>query len=203
MPTTSTTGSVTALVERVKAGDHEAVRLLWQRYYPRLVGLARKKLQAAPRRVADEEDAALSAFNSFCRRAEQGQFPDLKDRDGLWALLMVLTARKAADLVKHQLREKRGGGQVQGDSALRPAEGDSSPGGFDGLEGDDPTPGEAAILAEEVENLLGRLRDPRLRQVAVWKLEGYTNAEIAERQGCSLPTVERRLGIIRRLLKDG
>src|SRR5207248_9778839 len=84
MTTTATPGSVTALLERVKAGDHEAVRLLWQRYYPRLVGLARKKLQAAPLRVADEEDAALSAFNSFCRRAEQGQFPDLKDRDGLW-----------------------------------------------------------------------------------------------------------------------
>ena len=203
MTTTATPGSVTALVERVKAGDHEAVRLLWQRYYPRLVGLARKKLQAAPRRVADEEDAALSAFNSFCRRAEQGQFPDLKDRDGLWALLVVLTARKAADMVKYQLREKRGGGNVQGDSALRPADGDSSAGGFDGLEGDDPTPEEAAILAEEVENLLGRLRDPALRQVAVWKLEGYTNAEIAERQGCSLATVERRLAIIRRLLKDG
>ena len=201
MTITSTPGSVTALVERVKAGDHEAVRLLWQRYYPRLVGLARKRLQAAPRRVADEEDAVLSAFNSFCRRAEQGQFPDLKDRDGLWALLVVLTARKAADLVKHQLREKRGGGKVHGDSALRPADGDSA-GGFDGLEGDDPTPEEAAILAEEVENLLGRLRDPALRQVAVWKLEGYTNAEIAERQGCSLPTVERRLALIRRLLKD-
>ena len=49
---------------------------------------------------------------------------------------------------------------------------------------------------------LGRLRDPALRRVAVWKLEGYTNAEIAERQGCSLPTVERRLAIIRRLLKE-
>src|SRR5262249_25510196 len=145
MITTSTPGSVTALVERVKAGDHEAVRLLWQRYYPRLVGLARKKLQAAPRRVADEEDAALSAFNNFCRRAEQGQFPDLKDRDGLWALLVVLTARKVADLIKHQRREKRGGGKVHGDSALRPAAGDSGAGGFDDLEGDDPTPEEAAI----------------------------------------------------------
>jgi DNA-directed RNA polymerase specialized sigma24 family protein len=202
MTTTSTPGSVTSLVERVQAGDHEAVRLLWQRFYPRLVGLARKKLEAAPRRVADEEDAALSALNSFCRRAEQGQFPDLKDREGLWALLVVLTARKVADLLKHLNRDKRGGGKVHGDSALGPADGGSSGGGFDGLEGDDPTPEEAAILAEEVEILLGRLRDPALRQVAVWKLEGYTNAEITQRQGCSLPTVERRLAIIRRLLRD-
>jgi DNA-directed RNA polymerase specialized sigma24 family protein len=201
MTSTSAPGSVTALVERVKAGDHEAVRLLWQRYFPRLVALARQKLQAVPRRVADEEDAALSAFDSFCRRAEKGQFPDLKDRDSLWALLVVLTARKAADLVKHQHREKRGGGMVHGDSALQPAE-DSGPGGFDDLESDEPTPEEAAILAEEVENLLGRLREPALRQVAVWKLEGYTNVEIAQRQGCSLPTVERRLAIIRRLLQD-
>ena len=165
------------------------------------MALARTKLHAAPRRIADEEDAALSAFDSFCRRAEQGQFPDLKDRDGLWALLVVLTARKAADLVRHHNREKRGGGQVQGDSALRPADGDSGPGGFDHLADDGPTPEEAALLAEEVETLLGRLRDPALRQVAVWKLEGYTNAEIAGRQGCSEPTVERRLAIIRRLLK--
>jgi DNA-directed RNA polymerase specialized sigma24 family protein len=198
-----TPGSVTALLEQLKGGDHEAVRLLWQRYYPRLVALARMKLQAAPRRAADEEDAALSAFNSFCSRAEQGQFPDLKDRDGLWALLVILTARKAADLVKRQQRQKRGGGRVQGDSALQPAAGDSGPGGFDDLEGDDPTPEEAALLAEEVESLLGRLRDPALRQLAVWKLEGYTNAEIAQRQGCSLPTIERRLALIRRLLKSG
>jgi RNA polymerase sigma factor (sigma-70 family) len=195
-------GSVTALLARLKDGDHEAARQLWRRYYPRLVGLARKKLQGAPRRVADEEDAALSAFDSFCRRAEQGHFPDLKDRDGLWALLVVLTARKAADLLRHQQRDKRGGGLVRGDSALEPTTGDSGAGGLDEVPGEEPTPLEAALLAEEVESLLGRLRDPALRQLAVWKLEGYTNAEIAARMGCSEPTVERRLAIVRRLLKE-
>ncbi|MFO0841904.1 MAG: ECF-type sigma factor [Gemmataceae bacterium] len=191
-------GSVTALVERLKAGDHDAARVLWQRYYPRLVALARRRLQGGARRVADEEDAALSAFDSFCRRAERGQFPDLKDREGLWALLVVLTARKVADQVKHDGRDKRGGGQVRGDSALHGGEGEA---GLDGLAGDDPTPEEAALLAEEVETLLGRLLDPVVRQVAVYKLEGYSNAEIASRQGCSVPTVERRLAIIRRLLQ--
>ena len=163
---------------------------------------ARSKLKGSPPRVADEEDAALSAFDSFCRRAEQGQFPNLKDRDGLWALLVVLTARKAADLLRRHHRDKRGGGMVHGDSAVKGGEGDSSPGGFDALPGDDPTPEEAALLAEEVESLLARLSDSVLRQVAVWKLEGYTNAEIAARLGCSEPTVERRLAIIRRLLKQ-
>jgi DNA-directed RNA polymerase specialized sigma24 family protein len=197
----SAAGSITALVERLQEGDHEAARLLWQRYYPRMVALARQKLKGAAPRVADEEDAALSAFNSFCRRAEAGQFPDLKDRDGLWALLVVLTARKAADLLRHHHRQKRGGGQIHGDSAVRP-DAEGSPGGFDDLPGDGPTPEEAALLAEEVETLLSRLHDPVLRQVAVWKLEGYTNAEIAARLGCSLTAVERRLRIIRRLLRE-
>jgi RNA polymerase sigma factor (sigma-70 family) len=197
----SSVASVTTLLERLKHGDHEAVRLLWQRYFPRLVALARKKLQGAPRRVADEEDAALSAFDSFCRRAEQGQFPDLKDRDGLWTLLVIITARKAADSIRHQQRQKRGGGRMQDDAVLRPGQGDSSSDAFDALADDGPTPEEAALLAEEVETLLARLCDPALRQIAVWKLEGYSNVEIADRQGCSKPTVERRLAIIRRLLK--
>lgn len=194
-------GSITDLLERLKRGDHEAVQPLWERYYPRLVALARRRLQSAPRGAADEEDAALSAFDSFCRRAERGQFPGLKDRDGLWALLVALTARKAADQLKHNGRAKRGGGRVRGDSALGEPDGES-PGGFDALEGDGPTPEEAALLAEEVQSLLGRLPSPALRQVAVWKLEGFTNAEIAAKHGCSEPTVERRLALIRRLLRN-
>jgi DNA-directed RNA polymerase specialized sigma24 family protein len=193
-------GSITALLDQLKCGDHEAARLIWERFYPRLVALARKKFQGASARVADEEDAALSAFDSFCRRAEQGQFPDLADRDGLWALLVAITARKVADQIRHGHREKRGGGRVHGDSAV-PAADDSTPGGFDRFPDDGPSPDEAALLAEEVELLLGRIPDRALRQVAVWKMEGYTNAEIAARMGCSLPTVERRLAIIRQLLK--
>jgi DNA-directed RNA polymerase specialized sigma24 family protein len=196
-----TLDSVTALLDRLKDGDHEAVGPLWQRYYPRLVALARKKLHGSARRVADEEDAALNAFDSFCRRAEQGHFPELNDRDGLWALLAQLTSRKAANMVRHHLSEKRGGGQVQGDSALLAADGDSSAAGFDAVEDNGTTPEEAAILAEEMERLLSGLHDPRLRQAALWKLEGYSNAEIATGQRCSEATVERRFAIIRRLLK--
>ena len=46
------------------------------------------------RRAADEEDVALSAFDSFCRGAEQGRFPQLDGRDDLWHLLVVITVRK-------------------------------------------------------------------------------------------------------------
>ena len=41
------------------------------------------------------------------------------------------------------------------------------------------------------------LEDDGLRQIAVWKMEGYENDEIARRLGCGVRTVERKLGVIR------
>jgi hypothetical protein len=88
--------SVTALIERLHSGDRAAAQHLWERYFPRLVGLARQRLKGVARRVSDEEDVALAAFDSFCRRAEKGDAPRLDDRDSLWGLLATITARKAA-----------------------------------------------------------------------------------------------------------
>jgi DNA-directed RNA polymerase specialized sigma24 family protein len=196
----SSGGSVTALIQQLEAGDHEAAQPLWECYYPRLVEQARKHLRGTSRRVADEEDVALSAFDSFCRGAEQGRFPRLADRDGLWALLVLITARKAADYAARERRLKRGAGQVRGDSALTPPEGEG--GGFDQVAGDDPAPDLVALLAEEFESLLQRLGDGPLRSIAVWRLEGYDNAEIAARLGHSEVTVRRRLRLIRKILQQ-
>src|SRR5262249_12299079 len=114
----SPAGSVSRLLEGFKAGDDAAVRSLWDRYCGRLVRLARGKLRKTGRRVADEEDVALSAFHSLCLGARRGRFPALADRDGLWGLLVFITAQKAADWVAHERRKKRGAGKVRGDSAF-------------------------------------------------------------------------------------
>src|SRR5206468_6738159 len=88
----------------LRDGDSAAAQRLWELYFHRLVGLARVKLQGRPRRAADEEDVALSAFASFCRNAEAGRFPQLADRDDLWRLLVTLTERKAFNLVRDERR---------------------------------------------------------------------------------------------------
>jgi DNA-directed RNA polymerase specialized sigma24 family protein len=196
---------VTLLIDKLRAGDHRAAQALWEQYFPQLVALARARLRATARRVADEEDVALSAFDSFCRAAEHGRFPDLKDGDNLWALLVTITTRKAADLAQYDQAQKRGGGQVRGDSAVAPPAGEDSAAGFDALAGQDRTPDMAAQLAEEFQRLLQRLddpADPHLRDIAVWKMQGHSNAEIAAKLGCSIPTVERRLRLIRTVFKD-
>jgi hypothetical protein len=106
----TSSGSVTHWIQLLQAGEDEAARAIWERYFRRLVGLARARLRGAKRRVANEEDVALSVFDSFCRGLEEGRFPNLEDRDNLWKVLVVLTARKALRLVQHERRQKRGGG---------------------------------------------------------------------------------------------
>src|SRR5260370_40284598 len=107
-------GSVTGWIAQLQEGDAAAAQPLWDRYFHHLVGLARKKLPGSTRGAADEEDVALSAFHSFCRHAEAGRFPQLSDREGLWRLLVVITARKAAHLLRDEGRLKRGGGPTSG-----------------------------------------------------------------------------------------
>ena len=102
--------SVSEWLGQLRDGDPAAAQKLWQRYFLRLVGLARTKLQGTPRRAADEEDVALSAFDSFCRGAEQGRFPQLSDRDNLWDLLVLLVrgpARQAPELLVGQADQAR------------------------------------------------------------------------------------------------
>jgi DNA-directed RNA polymerase specialized sigma24 family protein len=191
----SSSGDVTHWVRQLAVGDREVVQRLWERYYRGLVGLARKKLGALPRRAADEEDVALSAFDSFIRGAEQGRFPRLEDRDDLWQILVMITTRKAIDLAAHEGRDMRDWRRVQ----VRP-EGDADDSGsvMRDLIGREPDPAFAAEVAEQCRHLLARLPDDELRQIALGKLEGCTNEEVAARCDLALATVERRLRIIRK-----
>jgi RNA polymerase sigma factor (sigma-70 family) len=192
--------SVTEWLDRVRINDPDAARRLWNRYFQQLVDLARKYLAGSARRVADEEDVALSAFHSFFVGTQQGRFPNLEDRDDLWRLLVTITQRHAIDLRKHERRQKRGGGTVKGDSAFLPTDaGDSASPSFDQVAGPEPTPDEAAALAEEFRQRFDQLQDPSLRQVAEMKMAGYSNEEIANAQACVVRTVERRLQMIRRI----
>jgi DNA-directed RNA polymerase specialized sigma24 family protein len=194
----SSDGSVSLWLSQLQAGEHAAAQQLWERYFRRLVGLARKKLRDTPRRAADEEDVALSAFDSFCRAAVQGRFPRLDDRDDLWRLLVTLTARKALQLARHETRQKRGGGAVRGESGISPPDGASAEdAGLEQVIGPEPTPEFAAQMAEQCQRLLEILGDGELRSIALWKLEGDTTEQIAARLNRVPRTVERKLGVIR------
>jgi DNA-directed RNA polymerase specialized sigma24 family protein len=188
--------SVTCLLDGLKEGDGDDIRRLWDRYFRRLVGLAGARLPHAARRAIDPEDVALSAFHSFCARANRGQFRVLGDRDDLWRVLSTIAARKASERIRHESRQKRGGGRVLGESALLDGArlGDA---GIDHLPGREPTPAAAAALAEGFERLLTVLGDPALQTIALRRLEGYSVNEIAAAMGVAPRTVDRKLQVIR------
>jgi RNA polymerase sigma factor (sigma-70 family) len=194
-------GSVTRWIGEVKQGDEAAAQRLWERYFEQLSALCRKRIPNAARQLGDEEDVVLSVFDSFCRGAKANRFPQLADRDNLWRLLVVMTARKAINFVRDQQAEKRGGGQVLGEWALDGSHTDAR--GIEAIIGEEPTPEFAAMVAEECERLLAALDDPVLRTVTQRKLEGFTNEEIAEQLGCSVRTVERKLWVIRSKWSQG
>jgi RNA polymerase sigma factor (sigma-70 family) len=197
MMSTPSAGSVTQWLGQLKAGDRTVAQKLWEAYFQRLVQRARQKLRGAGDGVAGAEGMALSAFDSFYRAAERGRFPRLDDRDDLWQLLVMITDRKVCDLIAYKRRKKRSG-KVLDEAALDGANGTSGTRGLDQVIDREPTPEMAAQVAEECQRLLGALGDEQLRRVALWKLEGYTNDEIAAKLELSRPTVERKLQRIRR-----
>jgi DNA-directed RNA polymerase specialized sigma24 family protein len=194
-------GSVTHWIGALRGGDLDAAQPLWERYFARLVRLAQARLRTrrGPGAAEDEEDAALSAFDSFCRAAAEGRFPRLDDRDDLWRILVALTERKATDQMRRAGRQKRGGGRVRTEVDLATGEPGDKPAGLDRIAAPQLSPEFAAEFADEYRRLFEALNDEELRRIAVWKLEGHTVDEIAAKLGCARRTVARRLELIRTL----
>lgn len=179
----SSDGSISQFFEGMRTGDDAAARRLWERFFPRLYALSRKVLAGRAQRAADAEDVVLSAFASFYRRAREGGFGQGLDRDNLWSLLGVIAVRKARRQARREDAQKRGGGHVLDEAAH---------GGLDFL-----AARPAADFDTYCEELLAQLRDEELRTIAVLRLLGHKNREIAEQLGCTERKIERKLNLIR------
>jgi RNA polymerase sigma factor (sigma-70 family) len=190
-------GSVTRLIEQLRSSDQsvrdDAARRVWERYMPALLELARHHLDRRLLHREDEEDVIQSMYASFCLRQQRGCF-ELTGRDDLWKLLVTVTLRKARNTARRHRRQTRdyrrertGGRHDGGDSSTEQW-------ALELMDRSEPTPAEAATLSEELERRLCALDDPLLRRIAVRKLEGYTNKEIAhELDDCTERTIERKL----------
>ena len=195
------TGSVSRWIGELCGDPTEkgvAQQQLWDRYFSRLSSLARSRMPADARVACDEEDVALSALSSFFRRADNGEFPLLTDRTGLWPLLARITVFKAIKRVEHERTQKRGGDPNDPQEALSSRDLPS----LDAIVDSEPTPELVAEMLEQVELFLGLLPDPALREIAELKLTGHRNTEIAELKNIGLRSVERKLARIRTLWID-
>lgn len=187
--------SVTQWIEDLKQGDESAAAHLWERYFQRMVLAARRKLGRRALAVADEEDVALSAFDSLCRGAAKGNFTRLKHRQDLWPLLLTITAQKSIDRIRWEKRQRRGGEKNVLCDAELPKAGQLK--SMDEILSAGPTPEFLVLMEEQCSRLLSRLRDDTLRDIVKWKLEGHTHQGIADFLGISVHAVGRKVRMIR------
>jgi RNA polymerase sigma factor (sigma-70 family) len=196
-PNAARSQAVSHWINLVKDGDTTAANRIWKLYFDRLVRSVRQRLYGQNRAISDEEDIVLSVFDSFYAAAEKGRFPDLADRDDLWRLLLTMAARKVIDKRRRDGRQRRGG-QIAIHSLNA---GDCDP-FVNAAIGTEPSPDMVLMMQESVEQLFSHLGVGQLQDLAGAKLEGYSNAEIAEKFDCSERTIERRLHLIREKLQQ-
>jgi RNA polymerase sigma-70 factor (ECF subfamily) len=175
----------------LRAGDNDAASAILGRFTHRLMTLARARLASLSNSRGDIEDVLQSVYKSFFTRYSQGEF-NVTDWNELWGLLTIITLRKCANrqtYLKARRRDVRREVSTTGHS-------DSSGLGWV-LVDREPTPLEAAALADTVEELVRGL-DPPDRVTVSMLLQGYNAREISETLTCSERTVRR----VRTRLKD-
>lgn len=188
------TQAVTAWIDQLSEGNEQAAEQLWQHISTRVRDFARQKLDTETRRRYDEDDAANSAFHSLCRGLAEGRL-EAENRDALWGLLAVITSRKISAQRRFLNRQKRGGGEVRGESGFAGL-GDS---GINAIDGDQRTPDVLAEISESCAQLLNVLPDETMKTIVLLKFQGAKNGEVASELGCTRRTIERKLERIRRI----
>ena len=193
--------SVSKYIDGLKHGDELAAQKIWERFYKRLLIQADRKLKSSPRKAMDEEDVVQRAFADFFAQVKQGRFPKLDDRNDLWQILAMLVDRRAKDQIKLQKSQKAGGGRVRTESVFLVNDTSSNVNGLAQIQDVLPTPELAQELIELMDERLATLRTADQRQIALHKMQGYSNREIADMLRSSERTVERCLQSIRRQWK--
>lgn len=179
--------TITGWIQGLKGGDEHAAARIWERFFGRVCALAERRLAGTPDAVHDAEDVALSAMHALYRGARDERFRQLEHRSDLWDVVAMITVRKSIDARRRHL--------VRRDALV------GEPVPLEGLPDPDTLENEVdeeyvGVLCATGEELLAGL-EPKLREVALLRLEGHSNAEIAERIGRSVPTVERYLRRVR------
>lgn len=186
-------GSMSVLLLHWGANEEEIARRIQADFFPRLRRLSQNALGGLPGAAFEADDVVQSAIKSFCRFMRRQTAIGDKDRDDIWRLLCHFAVCKASRRRERQTRGLRGG-RVVPMSDL--------PGGEQSLEGNAllynlSTDEFDLILQEAIERL-----DESLRPVALLVMEGMTQAEIANRLGCSRRTVIRKFDLVKRLLRS-
>lgn len=186
-PLSGKTQSVTRWINELKKGDAAAADLLWQFLQSRLIALASRQVGFSV--SYDKEDVALDAFATLCDGIREGRY-EIANRNALWSLLGVITINGARKRSRNEKRLRRGG------SFTRTKSNDKT---LDSITTNELSPEDSYFALEECKRLLSILPNENLKRLAVLKVDGYTNEEVAEIMNCTRRSVQRRLKLIREI----
>ena len=189
----SSNPSFADLIVRLRAGDADAAEQVFRRFAQRLVALARKQLDTLIRQKVDPEDVVQAVFRSFFRKLTEGTWK-LDGWHSVGRLLTTITLNKCGHQIAYFQAARR---DVRREVPL--ALGVQSPAAWEAL-ARDPTPDEAAVLADTVADLLRDLT-PRDQIVLGRTIHGASVAVIAAELRCSERTVQRVLRRVRQRLR--
>src|SRR5262245_57336524 len=183
------------LMARWREGDEDAAGELFRRYAENLLALARSRLSAWLARHVDPEDVVQSAYKSFFTGARDGRFA-LRRSGDLWRLLVAITLHK---LQRQAERLSAGKRAVARERRLGE---EAGPFGVEAqVLAREPTPAEAAALADTLEQVLRGL-GPLERRMVELRLEGHRLEEIGAEVSRSERTVRRLLEHVKQRLRQ-
>lgn len=191
----SSLGSISRAIASLEGQDEVAAELIWNRYFRRLCEYCDVLIYQRHQKHISADEIASSAFLALFDGIKNRRFEQVRNRDELWQMLTLIAARKAINRGLAQDRQRRGGGKVRGSSA------------FDHRSIDNVTdylqreldPQEYLELEELSEQLLGALTIENLKTIAIWRMAGFSNDEMAKKLNCSVRTIERKLNLIREI----
>jgi len=182
---------VAFFIYELQNGNQDNAQRIWDHFYRRLLPLVRKYLHQRVRRVIEEEDVAIRAMDQCFQQLQAEYVPSIKDRDNLWALLAIITERRALNANRDLMNQKPGGGNAGGLSVFTKLD-DSVAGALEQSVAE-----MGALMAEDFDCLM-KVLELDHQAVASLKLQGYSNREIAAKMQCAVVTVERKLNRIRK-----
>jgi DNA-directed RNA polymerase specialized sigma24 family protein len=198
-------GSVTLCVQHLRSSDprerDQAARVLWERFAPQLHGLVRRHLNSRIRRREDEHDVLQNAYASFCLGQRDGNATPA-NREELWKLLVRITMCTVVNTAHRHLAARRDVRREQAEGPQTVADTDFPNWLRDYADRGEPSHEEATIVLDELTRILSQL-PPELRTLVLWKMDGFTNADIAAKIGRTVRSVELKMQVIRKRIAQG
>ena len=187
--------SITRILTSTQAVDEAGAEAIWNEFLPRLLAVIESRLRDMPKRVVDRDDIAQNAMHSLFKGLQGQQFESVSNCDELWRLLVTITVRKVNRQRRRSLAAKRGGGKVRGESVF---ENENNAYGINQILDANSLPQSAEEILQTYREMLPTITDEASVQTLLLRMEGYSNAEIADRLKCSVSRVEQRMAKIRR-----